>query len=334
MPLIENKKGSQMYEWVSHMFSCMIGECPHNCGYCYVPVITKGNSRYKGLIRLDRKDLNADLGENNTIFICHTNDMFAKDVSNDDIVDILMFLKKYPKNKYVFQTKNPKRVLNFILPEESMVGTTIETNRDDLIKEWSKAPMPAERADAMKKIKDAGYETFITIEPIMDFDVDELFSIIESADPNWINIGADSKGFDLPEPGWDKVESFIGKIKNTNIEIKEKSNLDRLKPTDNNVVKILFKKDLAQKIHQNKKTCTSRLNQSGDVGDVFEVWYNGKKKTCKITNVEIHAAGYVRDNLWKEEGMNSPEEFENIIKEIYGKFDKMMILYVHFFKEL
>ena len=34
MSLRKNKKGSNMYEWVSHMHSFLGGECQHKCRYC------------------------------------------------------------------------------------------------------------------------------------------------------------------------------------------------------------------------------------------------------------------------------------------------------------
>jgi hypothetical protein len=70
---------------------------------------------------------------------------------------------------------------------------------------------------------------FVTIEPIMDFDVDILTQWVDDIKPEFVNIGADSKNHNLPEPSWDKVDELIGNLKTLGIEIREKSNLDRLK---------------------------------------------------------------------------------------------------------
>lgn len=69
----------------------------------------------------------------------------------------------------------------------------------------------------------------ITIEPILDFDVDILASWIAEIRPEFLNIGADSKGHKLPEPTQEKVEEFILKLKSYGIEVREKKNLKRLK---------------------------------------------------------------------------------------------------------
>jgi hypothetical protein len=69
---------------------------------------------------------------------------------------------------------------------------------------------------------------FVTIEPIMDFDVDVLFFWIQRILPSFVNIGADSKGRDLTEPPACKVRKLISLIQQAGIEIREKRNLERL----------------------------------------------------------------------------------------------------------
>lgn len=224
-----------MYQdWITHTWSCVQGECPHKCDYCYVKKghFTKDNPAYKGEPRIAPGDLNLNLGRGKTIFVCHMNDLFANGVSIDITDKIIKKCKKYPDNTYVLQTKNPRRLANIpigALPKKCMIGTTIETNRTDILCKISEAPFPMDRATAMRDIRSVGFDTFLTIEPIMDFDVKEFLELLEIAKPRWINIGADSKNCDLIEPTWEKVQELIAGIRELGIEIKEKSNLDRLK---------------------------------------------------------------------------------------------------------
>jgi hypothetical protein len=71
-------------------------------------------------------------------------------------------------------------------------------------------------------------QTFLTIEPIMDFYLDDLVRLIELAHPSWVNIGADSKSNGLKEPNFKQVTDLINAIKVIGIEVREKSNLERL----------------------------------------------------------------------------------------------------------
>jgi protein gp37 len=185
--------------------------------------------RYKGEPRLIEKELLVKYPEGKTIFIEHMNDMFAEGVKDEWIRDILGHCGLYD-NKYVFQTKNPERAFLFaeMLPPSCMMGTTIETNR--VYPDISKAPEPRSRHLGMMAFRRLvpKIETFVTIEPIVDFDVEELVRMIVDINPQFVNIGADSKGCKLPEPTPEKVKSLIAGLQKNNITIKKKVNLGRM----------------------------------------------------------------------------------------------------------
>jgi len=247
-----NKSSGNMYEWISHMWSPITG-CEHQCSYCYT-------RKYRTLSETPKLIFPfPNLGENRTIFVGHMCDMFASNVPHDWIMAILYYCRLFPNNRYVFQTKNPRSFFDLlldeqcyleslrrILPEKLIIGTTIETNRADLLATFSKAPSPQSRANAMAGLKsktetdklgdkvvdfggDLGYiEKFVTVEPIMDFDVNELVDLLVLAKPTFVNIGADSKGHNLPEPTRAKVDLLVQAIMDKGIEIRKKVNLDRL----------------------------------------------------------------------------------------------------------
>jgi len=69
---------------------------------------------------------------------------------------------------------------------------------------------------------------FVTIEPVLDFDVDDLAAWIGFIKPEFLNLGADSKGHGLTEPTVEKVHALVDKLKEYGIELREKHNLERL----------------------------------------------------------------------------------------------------------
>ena len=220
------KSHGNMYDWVTHMHSHLAGECLHKCNYCYVQRNPFGvSARYKGQPCLIKYELNTDYGKGNTIFIEHMNDMFAEGIFKEWIRSILSHCSSFPSNTYIFQTKNPKRAFKFLdyFPPVFIIGTTIESNRPY---EDSAAPAPIERYEGIRKFKQ--FKTFVTLEPIMDFDVDILFGWLCDIRPDFINIGADSKKCSLPEPLPYKVKDLINKLRQVNINIKKKVNLERL----------------------------------------------------------------------------------------------------------
>lgn len=225
MPL--KKSVGNMYDWVTHVHTHLGGECPHKCKYCYVQTNPHGvHPRYKGEPRLIESELNVNYGMPKTIFIEHMQDLFANKLSWQ--IKILNHCLEYPENKYVFQTKNPRGVQIYdAIPKGSLFGTTIETNRDTLTTGISQAPIPYDRYVGMTKLR-GFFPIFVTIEPIMDFDMDILLKWMLDLKPNFINIGADSKGCNLPEPHPDKIKVLICRLEQNNIKVNFKSNLKRI----------------------------------------------------------------------------------------------------------
>ena len=213
-----NKQKGNMYGFVNFTWNAIKGKCPHDCEYCYMKVFPQGE------LHLDEKEFKTDLGKGNFIFVGSSCDMFAEVISKEWIIRILDYCKKFPENTYLFQTKNPLRftdLRNELISMNCILGTTIETNREGFS---YNAPTIQERIRGME-IK--GFRKMITIEPIIDFDVTTLVSLIERTNPEFVNIGADSKNHNLPEPSAFKIETLIKELKKFTKSI-SKDNLKRL----------------------------------------------------------------------------------------------------------
>ena len=182
--------------------------------------------KYTGKPYLVEHELRKSLGSGKFIFVCSMMDLFAEEIPDGWIYDVIARCRRYD-NKYLFQSKNPRRMVDYkgYLPENSILATTIET--ETLKAEMGLAPPPWHRAYALNNLS-FSFSTMVTIEPVMDFSVSILSKIIETCRPEWVNIGADSKGHNLPEPSADKIKALIDNLRSDGIEIKIKSNLKRL----------------------------------------------------------------------------------------------------------
>jgi len=216
-----NKVKGNMYSFCTHTWNAIKGKCSHDCSYCYMKRFPQNP------IRLDEKEFKTDLGKGNFIFVGSSTDMFAQDVPTEWIMKVLKHCDKYSENRYLFQTKNPQRFHKFIseLPLNTILGTTIETNRQEELDKIGKAPKVYDR---QYWITLSSFQTMITIEPIMEFDLDVLVNWINDIGPEFVNIGADSQRHNLPEPSWKKIQSLIKELeKFTKVNLKD--NLNRLK---------------------------------------------------------------------------------------------------------
>ena len=213
-----NKTSGNMYTWITHTWNTIKGACPHDCHYCYMKRF--GLQRN---VRFDNSELKTDLGEGNFIFIGSSCDMFAMEIPGDWILKTLDKASMF-ENEYLFQSKNPQRMAYYTdhIPVGAGVCTTIETNR---IYYGCKAPSPSYRSRGMELL--SGFPRYVTIEPIMEFDLTPLVDLIKRCEPLQVNIGADSGGNGLPEPSSAKIfalEEALSKFS----QVKRKRNLSRL----------------------------------------------------------------------------------------------------------
>lgn len=231
-----------MYPW-AYTWNPLGGKCPHECKGCYVggkiaPWLERmGNNKYIGKPRLIEKEFRTKLivPEGYLIFVQSCGDLFAYGIPDTWIWQVLNYISKFPETTFLLQTKNPERFFDFDIPQNCILGTTIETNRDYGL---TKAPSPKERYHVFFQLNNDRdiegnkiYRLMISIEPIMDFDLDTLLFWIQEIDPEFVSIGADSRKNKFPEPKADKLEEFITCL--TFTEVRKKKNLSRLLEVSN-----------------------------------------------------------------------------------------------------
>ena len=248
MPLNKVNQGSNMYQdFVDFTHSHLAGECPHKCQYCYVQDLARRfpamKERYSGPVRLSSLEFGVDYNKRwrptpnsewrtgKTIFIENCSDLFAEGIPSQWIDMILTHCRDYPNNTYIFQTKNPGRVNKFLnkgpyFPPRFMIGTTAESNRH--YQSMSISPTPMERMKAMRFLAIPEDKKFLTIEPVLRFNVGQFVAEIIQSYVGTIYIGADSKNHGLPEPTGEEIGELVRALREAGKTVVLKSNLSRL----------------------------------------------------------------------------------------------------------
>ena len=153
--------------------------------------------------------------------------MFAGPVVTDWILAVLKKCREFNHNRYSFQSKNTQRMNEYVMefPQGSLLGTTIESNRNYGL---SKAPLILERVKGLRAISESiAYFFFVSIEPILDFDLEPFVEMIRSIEPSFVSVGADSKHHNLPEPTSQKTRQLITALREFT-DVKIKDNLQRI----------------------------------------------------------------------------------------------------------
>jgi hypothetical protein len=162
------------------------------------------------------------------IFVCEDGDIsFAKP---DYMAKVFHAISdpKFAGRTWFVQSKNPRCLEQYLglIPRNTYLVTTLETNRDQGYGEISKAPLPSIRFKDFSNLK--WEKKIVTVEPIMDFDLEILRDWIESISPAAVFIGYNSKPnqVSIPEPDKMKILSLINDLEKSGIRVLTKEMRD------------------------------------------------------------------------------------------------------------
>lgn len=160
------------------------------------------------------------------VFVCGNGDISFCDPSytHQILNSIAHHNQRCPYKQYYFQSRQPEYFEQFIpyFPSNVILVTTLETNRDKGYATVSKAPIPSER---YQQFLDLNYpRKVVTIEPVMDFDLDVFTNWITNLAPEYVWLGFNSRPrqVQLPEPSDWKIIAFAQALKGAGIQVNEK----------------------------------------------------------------------------------------------------------------
>lgn len=215
---------SNMYDFVQKTWNPVGGECPHKCTYCYVERNKKRfpahREKYSGEQRLIESEMKRKFKPGETVFVGSCNDLFASR-HNYFCGDVIIKTGKFDETTFIFQTKNPELMNGWAYYSNNILCVTIESNR--VYPEMGNSPIPEKRIIDTSNHK----RRWVTIEPIMDFDLEEFVQLIKANKPEQVNIGADTGHNNLTEPPKEKILALIAELL-TFTKVVTKYNLNRL----------------------------------------------------------------------------------------------------------
>ncbi len=140
------------------------------------------------------------------IFACASGDISF--CSTEYLTKIRNRMHSEAHKTFLIQSKNPKTFSRTIWPRNVILGTTIETNDNELYGRFgiSKAPTPFVRWRDFADIKHPF--KMVTIEPIIDFYQGTMTVDIKLLNPCMVWLGYDTKKTGLPEPPIEKVKDL------------------------------------------------------------------------------------------------------------------------------
>lgn len=222
----EETKGL-MFSWVTHTVNPLCGGECFNCVYCWARALKKryGWAKYKGPWRIAEKELRK-FPDGSIVFPFDMLDVGHPSIPSAIINRFIDWMRGQSKVKFLVLTKEPRFHVTYAydLPPNLLVASTIETNRY-IVPVISAAPDPSVRFTAMGYMK-ANFPALtrvLSVEPIMDFDLNIFATQIINLKPEWVAVGYDNYNFGLPEPELSKTMTLINVLEREGIKVYRKT---------------------------------------------------------------------------------------------------------------
>lgn len=242
---------SRMFPFITCTWNPLGGECKHQCVYCWAKALAKRymHKKYTGAPRIIERELRRTFSKDDFVFVQDMSDLFGDWVPTELIQKVLK-VAKFSEAQFLLLTKNPKRYFEFLhpdcttmrMPTNCVLGVTMESNVVD-VAPFSKAPSIFDRLyytthlAEYNRIAGSPYKLFVSVEPIMDFDLERFVNALA----NWIRPWAVAVGYDnysnkLPEPRREKTEALIKALEGVGITVYRKTIREAYEgcPTTNN----------------------------------------------------------------------------------------------------
>lgn len=209
-----NRHRTNMYELSVMQWNPFAG-CKHNCMYCVpsfqlqIKRTAKKHCRpcYDFEPHQHPERLTRSLPRTHYmqfIFTCSSGDIAF--CPTEYLEKIITVIGDKSDRTFLIQSKNPSTFSRIRWPRNVILGTTIETNRDDLCRDIATAPPPSRRYVDFLQI---GHPLkMVTVEPVMKFDLEVMLDWMRNINPAMIWLGYDSKKCYLPEPELGQVQSL------------------------------------------------------------------------------------------------------------------------------
>lgn len=186
--------------------------CGHECSYCFAKKVARSILKHTPHFRdgfkphLVEKELTRSFKSQEFVCISWLGDIsFA---TTEELERILERARQFPQTEFLLLTKDPARLLAKCppLPENFVVGASIESNRDYSL---SKAPQPIDRLKGLSRAN----RRSLSLEPVLDFDLDILVNWVESLHPEYVVVGPPYRHTHLSPPSPEKLSELLFSLK-------------------------------------------------------------------------------------------------------------------------
>lgn len=213
-----SSKTPRMFPFITRTWN-PVKYCSHNCTYGWCP-------RYldkEPTLRENR--MHQRFLTNDFVFVCDCGDLFCPEIPDEWITRVIRVTNENPQATFLFLTKAPSWMYDWVkdMGLNCIIGATIESDAN--YPSLSKAEPQKMRLQYMKAIHDKYPQKrlFVSIEPVLDFDLVCFELLLERLEPWAVAIGYDNYNHRLHEPRLSKAEKLRDDLRAAGIGVYEKT---------------------------------------------------------------------------------------------------------------
>lgn len=215
--------------------------CNHDCVVCWTKFMPGGPiSHQPRLMQTDEHQVIK--GKTGVCFMNSAHDTFAACIPDSWITEMLRWIRRQHEGLvFYLQSQNVYRAQGFMpqlkeIKDKVIIGTTIQTDDEDLIKAISNAPSIYTRYQAMLKFSAQGFRTRLSLEPLFRFNVRRLSDMVIHINPELVEAGLDNYAhrhkIDIPQTDRGSYHALYGELVDHGITVVEKESITKWRKKD------------------------------------------------------------------------------------------------------
>lgn len=214
--------------------------CNHGCVFCWTQFMPWGAISHEPKL-MQTDEFQIIRGKEGVVFLNSAHDTFAACISEEWILAMIRWIGRQPEGLvFYLQSQNVWRAQQFIpelkkIQDKVIIGTTIQTDSEELIKTISNAPSIYSRYQAMLRFGAEGFRLRLSLEPLFSFNYYNLSEMVLNIGPELVEIGLDNYAhkhkLDIPQPERRFVEGLRQDILGAGIKVFEKQGMENWRTT-------------------------------------------------------------------------------------------------------
>jgi len=183
--------------------------CDHDCVYCWTKFMRGGPiSHAPKLVQTNEHQIIR--GKMGVCFLNSAHDTFAACIPDEWILSMIRWIGHQPDGLiFYLQSQNVWRAQQFMpqldgIQDKVIIGTTIQTDNEEIVKTVSNAPTIYSRYQAMLRFGAQGFRLRLSLEPLFHFNYYHLRDMVLNINPELVEIGIDNYAnrhkIDIPQP--------------------------------------------------------------------------------------------------------------------------------------